>query len=138
MKRIICIGNRYIDEDSAGPRVYDRLSRKKDRPPDLEIIDGGLGGINLIPFFEFCKKVVLVDQMKHSDPSERIVVLDAADVSATAEDHFGHAAGLGYLLRVLPKACEGNLPGISIVGICGNPDDETIQEAAELALTMVD
>ncbi len=137
MNRIICIGNRYIDEDSAGPRVYDILNGGKNRPFDVEIIDGGLGGINLIPFFESCKRVILVDQLKNDGQPDEIVVMDASDVAATADRHFGHAAGAGYLLRMLPQACEEDLPEISIVGISGNPDESMIRRAAELTLKML-
>lgn len=138
MNRIICIGNRYVDEDSAGPRVYDLLTRGKHRPSDVEIIDGGLGGINLIPFFESCKKVILVDQIMRDGISDGIEVMDAADVSETADNHFSHSAGTEYLLRILLKSCESELPEIAIVGISGNPDDGMIRQAAELALKMVE
>ena len=137
MKRIICIGNRYVDQDASGPRVYDLLTGRKNRSSDVEIIDGGLGGIHLIPFFEDCEKVILVDQIKDDGQSDGIVVMDASEVAATAEHHFGHASGAGYLLRMLPRACEGDLPEISIVGISGNPDGGMIQRAAELTLRML-
>ena len=37
-KRIICVGNRYRPEDSAGPMVYDQLVNDK-LPKDIEVID---------------------------------------------------------------------------------------------------
>jgi hydrogenase maturation protease len=136
MKRIICIGNRYIKEDSAGSLVYDNLSLKKNLPPDLEIIDGGLAGLNLLPFFETSRKVILVDQIKGADAPGGIVAIDPEDVASTAENHYNHFAGVAYLLRVLPEVCMANLPDIHIIGIQGNPDRCTIKKAANLALKM--
>ena len=37
-KRIICVGNRYRPEDSAGPMVYDQLVSDR-LPKDIEVIE---------------------------------------------------------------------------------------------------
>jgi Ni,Fe-hydrogenase maturation factor len=39
-KRIICIGNRHVAGDAAGPQVYERL-RERALPPGVELVDGG-------------------------------------------------------------------------------------------------
>jgi len=147
MKRIICIGNRYVKEDSAGPLVYDELKSRKSLPPRVDIIDGGLAGLDLLPFFETSQKVVLVDSVVGSGGSEAaenigesdgVVILDPSKVSKMAQDHYGHSAGIGYLLRILPEVCEGGLPDISIVAIEGEPDLDKIKKAAEISLKMVE
>jgi Ni,Fe-hydrogenase maturation factor len=152
MKRIICIGNRYAPQDAAGPRVYESLLQSA-LPPNVQVIDGGLAGLDLLRFVEGAERVVFVDQIsgfrdqllglggqvsgiKVADGG--IFILEAAAVVAlAAKGRYGHSAGLAYLLRVLPKACEGPVPHVKLVGIEGYPDQATIDRAATIALQIV-
>lgn len=136
MRRIICIGNRYVPEDAAGSRVYERL-RRSPLPDDVELIDGGLAGLGLLRLLEGVERVIFVDRTIGLG-DDGVVVLDAAQVAALAEGPFEHSAGLPYLLRVLPAVCEGPLPQIWLVGVeSDKPEEErTIDEAASLALKL--
>ena len=49
---------------------------------------------------------------------------------------FDHAAGLAYLLRVLPQVLDGQLPEVLLVGIQGEPNDSAVETAAELSLSL--
>jgi len=136
MKRIICIGNRYVPTDAAGFRVYQQLSEQR-LPSDVELVDGGLEGLNLLRLVERVDGAVFVDSLDDPDATDPIVVLDADQVASLAGDRFGHAAGLPYLLRVLPEVCEGPLPKIWLVGVDSGAGDAVIEEAATLALALV-
>ncbi|MFC1975804.1 hydrogenase maturation protease [Chloroflexota bacterium] len=141
MKRIICIGNPYIPEDTAGPKVYKRLLQYT-LPNDVEIIDGGLAGLDLLRFVEGAERVVFVDRVSgfgqpnsgKQDANCEIVVLDAANIASVAANRYDHAAGLAYLLHVLPEVCENPVPPTVLVGIEGHPDKRVIDKAAALAL----
>jgi hydrogenase maturation protease len=141
MKRIICIGNRYISEDAAGPKVYKRLLRYT-LPDDVEVIDGGLAGLDLLRFVEGAEQVVFVDSVSgfgqsnsgKQDANCKIVVLDAANIASVAANRYDHAAGLAYLLHVLPEVCDSPVPPIVLVGIEGHPDERVTDTAASLAL----
>lgn len=133
MKRIICIGNRYAPEDRVGPRTYDRLSNMA-LPPEVEVIDGGLAGLDLLRFVEGAETVIFVDSVSGFALPNQTVILSPEDVAPTAPERHDHSAGLAYLLRVLPEVCEGDLPQILLIGVEGHADDKTIDEAADLAL----
>lgn len=137
MRRIICIGNRYVTEDAIGSLVYERL-RRSPLPDDVELFDGGLAGLNLLRLLEGVERVVFVDRTVGLGAGDEIVVLGAAQVATLAEGPFEHSAGLPYLLRMLPAVCEGPLPQIWLVGVeTETPEDErTIDEAASLALKL--
>ena len=45
--RIICVGNRLVAADAAGPQVHDRLAGRP-LPPGVELVDGGLQGLDLL------------------------------------------------------------------------------------------
>jgi hydrogenase maturation protease len=132
-KRIICVGNRYRPEDSAGPMVYDQLVTGK-LSGDIDVIDGGLAGLNLLRFMNGVDRVVFIDAVSGFRPSGGVIILDTEDASRHADTIFGHGAGLSYFLRVLPEVHDGKLPEIFVVGIEGTPDSDKILEAAEVSL----
>ena len=132
MKRIICIGNRYSALDSAGPAVYDLLAQRQ-LQSGLELIDGGLGGLNLIPLFEGVERVVLVDAISGFTRDAEPVILDPREIALQADEAYGHAAGLPFLLRMLPEVLEGEMPQVVVVGIEGHQDASGIARAADLA-----
>ena len=132
-KRIVCVGNRYRPEDSAGPMVYDLLVSNR-LPGDIEVIDGGLAGLNLLRFIHGADRVVFIDAVNGFRPSGGVIVLDAKDASRHADTIFGHSAGIAYCLRVLPEVHDGKLPEIFVVGIEGTTDPDKILKAAEMSL----
>ncbi len=136
MKRIICVGNAHVDQDAAGLQVYARLQQYA-LPNDVEVIDGGLGGLDLLQFVEKSERVVFVDHVEGWNTPDRVMVLSAADVAETATATYDHAAGLGYLLRVLPNVCDGTIPPIVVVGIQGTAQAREIEQAALLAMQLV-
>ena len=132
-KRIICVGNRYQPVDSAGPLVYEQLMNKG-LTRDIELIDGGLLGLNLLRFMHGADRVVFIDAVNGFKPFGGVIVLDAENASRHADTVFGHSAGLSYLLRVLPEVHDGKLPEIFVVGIEGAPSSDKILKAAEVSL----
>ena len=136
MKRIICIGNRYIPQDSAGPRVYDRLQRFT-LPHNVEVIDGGLSGLNLLRAVEGAERVVFIDSINGNCQPRGFVILKPSEVGAQAENGPHHAAGLPYLLRILPAVCDGPLPCIVVLGVAQLAGEGTLDRVATQAVKMV-
>jgi hydrogenase maturation protease len=135
-RRIICIGNRYVERDAAGAKVHDRL-RDRGVPEGIDLIDGGLKGLDLLRFVEGAGRVVFVDAVEGYLPRKGVVVLDAKEIIDVSGRRFDHAAGLGYLLSALPAACGGALPEIAVVGVQGETDGTLIEEAAVRSLELV-
>ena len=113
--------------------VYDQLLSDK-HPRDIELIDGGLAGLNLLRFMHGADRVIFIDAVNGFRPSGGVMVLDAKDASRHADTVFGHSAGLSYFLRVLPEVHDAKLPEIYVVGIEGIPDSDKILEAAKMSL----
>lgn len=138
MRRIICIGNRLVESDSAGPRVHDRLAARE-LPDGVELVDGGLLGLDLGARVRGAERVVFVDRtVGFGSPGRgpEVVVLSADEVAREAPACFDHAAGLPYLLQALPALLEAAPPPIAVVGIEGELDDRLLEEAAETALRL--
>ncbi len=135
---IICIGNRFIAEDTAGVQVFDRLQDMVSLPAEVEIIEGGMAGLNLLPLLEQGGRVVFVDAVSGFTQPGEIVVLKTREIVNTLDTtHFDHEAGLAYLLAVLPKVCDGDVPKeIVLVGLEGECTAEMIDEAARMSITI--
>lgn len=137
MKSIICLGNRYDPRDAAGPFVYDRLAAAAP-VPDVALVDGGLCGLDLLRFVDGAERVVFVDSVSgYGNPGE-VMLLDAAEIAASAAGAFDHAAGLPYLLRVAPLVCERPPAEILVVGLEGEPDGSALDAAARMASALAE
>lgn len=133
--RIICIGNRQVSADDFGPRVYDCLAAEP-LPSTVDIVDGGLGGLDLLRYLEDGRRVLFVDAVAgYADPGN-IVVLDGAEVGRQCDSGFDHAAGLPYLLRVMPAVLDTVPPAVTLIGHEGAASTRTVRAAAQLALRL--
>jgi hydrogenase maturation protease len=139
MQHIVCIGNRLITSDDAGPRVYDRLLAAA-IPEDVMVIDGGLAGLDLLGLVEGSERAVFVDQVRGFGPRGAVMKLASRDIEAAGDGRagFGHASGLPFLLRCLPRACEPPPREVTIVGLEGlEIPDSSVDAAARLCLELV-
>ncbi|MGB5232171.1 MAG: hydrogenase maturation protease [Desulfoprunum sp.] len=133
--RIICIGNPFIAADAAGPMVHDILAGRS-LPAAVELVDGGLAGLRLLPLLEGCDQVIVVDAVEGFRDEPGIVILDPAALPPVPVD-YGHQAGLAYLLQAAPHVLDPPLPAIVVVGIEGPATDAICREAARICLDTV-
>jgi len=125
--------------DRAGLQVYDRLCTRK-IPAHIELIEGGISGLNLLCFLENAATVVFVDNVSGFTHTGGVVVLTQNQIKTSSPAlHYGHDAGVAYLLAMMPQVCERPLPrNIFLVGLEGHCGEKTIDHAATLALEMVE
>jgi len=134
--RIICIGNPFLAADAAGPMVHAHLAATA-LPPSVELVDGGLAGLRLLPLLEGCDQVIVVDAVAGFRDDPGIVILDPATLPLDPAD-YGHQGGLAYLLQAAPHVLEPPLPAIVIVGIEGPATVAICREAARICLDTVE
>ena len=136
MRRVVCLGGRHDGADAAGGLVHDLLARRR-LPADLELVDGGLGGLNLLACLENAERVVLVDAVRGVAAPGQVVRLDEEELSALADVHLDHGAGPAYLVRAWRAIHEGSGPAIGLVGLEAPFDSEDLERAADAALAAV-
>jgi len=134
--RIICVGNSLVAADAAGIQVFNELCSRS-YCHHVEIVNGGLGGMDLLPYFYNCDTVVLVDQMVGFAEPGTVARLDWEDVCADWQSACMPSGELLYLLKSLPFLGISPLPTICIIGIEGEGEGETIKRAADMALEIV-
>lgn len=133
---ILCIGNRLLAEDSAALLVFDRLQQRS-LPDNIRVIEGGLMGLNLLPLLEHGGRVVFVDCVSGFARAGTLIVLDQEEIIATGSEHYDHNSGLAYVLSVLPKVYEGELPEeIVLIGIEGPYTETLVEEAVNLSISI--
>lgn len=133
--RIICIGNRFLAADAAGPLVYDHLAGSP-LPVGVELIDGGTAGLRLLPLLEHCELAVFVDAVSGFRPDPGVVIIDPVALEPDTLD-FGHGAGLATLLAAAHHVLDPPLPEILIVGIEGQADEQACRQAARVCREII-
>ena len=65
MKKIVVlgVGNALVGDDGFGPRVIEELQQRP-LPPNVELIDAGVGGIAILSWIEDADKVIIVDSVQ--------------------------------------------------------------------------
>ncbi|MBI2394574.1 MAG: hydrogenase maturation protease [Deltaproteobacteria bacterium] len=130
--RIVCIGNRFVEADALGPRVFDRLSAQA-LPRGVAVIDGGTRGPDLLSECDGARRIVFVDALRGFGPPGEVVRLSEVDADLGPTDH---GAGLPWLLRALPLAFDP-APDACVVGADGAPDDALCARVAAAALAAI-
>jgi hydrogenase maturation protease len=97
MIRVICIGNRFVYPDNFGMLVYDILKEKNLK--DVEVVEGGLGGLNLSPYFEDDAKILIVDFAKGFEKK----LLTHKDIKNITLKEYNHDSAFLYLLKTIQK-----------------------------------
>ena len=135
MSRIICIGNRFVAEDDFGPRVFDALAALE-RPAEVEIIDGGLAGLNLLCHLDDGRPALFVDNVAGYVAAGELVVIEGDELARLPTGPYGHAAGLPFLVQVLPQVAAKPPRSIRLLGCEGVATNATVTTAARLGLKL--
>jgi hydrogenase maturation protease len=133
--RIICIGNLFFEPDAAGPKVYDILLGQP-LPEKVQLIDGGLAGLNLLNCLEGIELAIFVDSVSGFRSTPGIIVMNTFD-SLHIDPDYDHNTGLGYLLRVAPQVITEPLPEMVLIGIENGPDASLCSRAARMCLEVI-
>jgi hydrogenase maturation protease len=61
---VIGLGNPLMGDDGVGLAALEQLRLEWDVPPDVELVDGGTWGMNLLPLLETADQVLLLDAIR--------------------------------------------------------------------------
>ena len=129
---VLGLGNPLRGDDGVGPRVVKELARRG-LPEGVTTLDGGTGGLNLLPMLEGWERVIVVDAAEMGRRPGEFVRFIPSDVRlASALDSFSlHHAGLSEVLA-LADALDRSLPELIIFGV--QPADVGWGEGLSLAV----
>ena len=78
---VIGVGNPFRKDDGIGIVLLEKLIEKKDDlPSDIEFIDGGTGGMNLLHMLALFDRVLIIDAVKFNDKPGTSKLFKSEDV----------------------------------------------------------
>ena len=73
---VIGLGNPLMGDDGAGVAALERLREEWELPPEVELVDGGTWGMNLLPLVESVRRLILVDAIRSGGRPGTLTVLE--------------------------------------------------------------
>ena len=139
---ILGLGNILLGDEGVGVRVIEKLYSHP-FPDEIEVIDGGTAGYELINFFEGKEKVIIVDAVKTDDTPGSVYKMDLSVVQEDETVQLSlHQIGLKNVFK-MASMMDLN-PEVTLVGIV--PKDyqdyniglsEEVEKAIPLAIETV-
>lgn len=134
-KRLVLgLGNSIMADDGVGPRVIELLNSDPRLPVNVELLDGGTLGLDLLPYLEGVGALVIVDAVETGKAAGTMVRLSGEDVPIAMETKLSpHQMGMKDLLAV--SRLMGHLPeDIVLIGV----QPERLEMDTELSASVND
>jgi hydrogenase maturation protease len=77
---VLGLGNVLMGDDGLGPAVARAFEAEYVVPPDVEVVDLGTPGLDLLPWLADVDRVILVDTVKSDHPAGTVLVYDKTDI----------------------------------------------------------
>lgn len=126
---VLGLGNLVMSDDALGSRVVEALAERYRFPEQVELLDGGTLGLDLLPRLEGVDKLLVVDALEMGAEPGAVFRLDGEEVPrAFANKLSVHQMGLQDLLAV--AELQGHLPPELVVW---GAQSATIEMGTELS-----
>lgn len=98
---VLGLGNTIMSDDGVGPKVITRLKETEICVADIDFLDGGTLGLDLLPYLEGVQRLILVDAVETGQPAGTLVRLTGDEVPMALETKLSpHQMGMKDLLAV--------------------------------------
>jgi len=112
---VLGLGNVLLSDEGVGVKVVEALQQRFRIPAAVEVVDGGTMGMDLIPYFEKRRHVILVDAVRSGGAPGSVVKIK--DPSAYLKKRMSpHHIGLSDVLAFATLSY-GRLPAITLLGM---------------------
>lgn len=137
---VLGIGNIFLSDEAVGVRVIEALQQRFNLPDNLDVIDGGTCGFELMPDMANRDHLIVVDAVLASQPAGSMLILKDEEVPAVFTRKISpHQLGLADVLSAL-KMTDEFPPKITLIGIVPKSMDfkielsNTVERSKEQAL----
>jgi hydrogenase maturation protease len=111
------IGNILLSDDGIGVHIISRLKEEYEFPENVELIDGGTKGLDLLPIFENRDKVLFVDAANFNKEPGTIDIVTGDNIPAFLSKKLSvHQIGLPDMLFAA-RLMEITPPEMCLIGI---------------------
>ncbi len=77
---VLGLGNPLMGDDGVGVVALTRLSAEWELPDEVELVDGGTWGMNLLPMIESAERLILLDAIRTGAAPGTVTVLERAEL----------------------------------------------------------
>lgn len=114
---VLGIGNLLLGDEGVGIRVVENLLARYRLPPEVEAIDGGTMGLELLPYLAGRRLLILLDAVRTGAAPGTVVQRELDDPAAFFREKISpHQIGIAEVLSVAMLTNE--LPGrILLIGV---------------------
>ncbi|HUI94171.1 MAG TPA: HyaD/HybD family hydrogenase maturation endopeptidase [Xanthobacteraceae bacterium] len=99
---VLGLGNILLSDEGVGVRVVEALAASHDLPDDVEVLDGGTSGMDLLDMVADRDCLIVADAVNADGPAGRLIRLENDDIRMLFETRFSpHQLGLSDLLANL-------------------------------------
>jgi hydrogenase maturation protease len=114
---VLGIGNVLLSDEGVGVHAIKALAQRYEETKQVEIVDGGTAGMELLPLLEGAHHLIVVDAIRCGQPPASIVRLEGEQVPAYFKTKLSpHQVGLSDVLAAL--AFKGTIPGqVVLIGV---------------------
>lgn len=114
---ILGLGNILLSDEGVGVRAVEALVEQVQLPPDVEVLDGGTSGMDLLDQIAGRVHLIVVDAVKTGRPPASVVRLAGDDVPAFFSQRISpHQLGLSDVLAVLRLMDSAPL-SVTVIGV---------------------
>lgn len=126
---VLGVGNLLLSDEGVGVRAVERLARDYRLPPEVEIIDGGTCGMEMLEDLAHADHLIIVDAVRSGQPPATMVRITGEDIPVFFKTKLSpHQIGLSDVLATL--VLTGEQPaGITVIGV------EPVSLGTAMALT---
>lgn len=106
---ILGLGNILLQDEGLGVRAVERLMATYHLPAEVQAIDGGVMGLDLLPYLEGCSDLLIIDAVQTERPPGTLERLEGDAIPAALSLKMSmHQVGLQELLAV--SHFQGTMP----------------------------
>ena len=98
---VLGLGNILLQDEGVGVRVVERLMERYMFPEEVEVLDGGVRGLALMPYLEGVSRLLIIDAVRAGKEPGTLVRLAGDEIPAVLSPKISpHQEGLADLLWV--------------------------------------
>jgi len=106
---ILGLGNILLQDEGLGVRAVERLATRYRLPPEVQVMDGGVMGLDLLPYLVGVSHLLITDAVQTGRPPGSLVRLEGDAIPAALSLKMSmHQVGLQELLAL--ASFQGTLP----------------------------
>lgn len=96
---VLGIGNLLLSDEAVGCRCVEELERRYALPPEVQCVDGGTAGYELLPLIQDAEALIIIDALTDGRPPGTVVLVEDSAVPRLMQTRTSpHQIGISEIL----------------------------------------